>query len=31
MAFQQKATVLGSDVFYRIAPQAKRYTLRDNG
>ena len=31
MAFQQKATVLGSDVFYQIAPQAKRYTLRDNG
>lgn len=31
MAFQEKATVLGSDVAYRLAPTAKRYTLRDNG
>lgn len=31
MAFEKQATVLGSDVYYRIAPEAKRYTLRDNG
>lgn len=31
MAFEKKATILGSNVFYRIAPEAKRYTLRDNG
>ncbi|MHC5269619.1 DUF1831 domain-containing protein [Enterococcus sp. LJL98] len=31
MAFEQKATILGCDVFYRIAPEARRYTLRDNG
>ena len=31
MAFEEKATVLGTDVMYRLAPTAKRYTLRDNG
>ncbi|MGX7163763.1 DUF1831 domain-containing protein [Enterococcus massiliensis] len=31
MAFQEKATVLGADISYRINPSAKRYTLRDNG
>lgn len=31
MAFQETATVLGSPVAYRLSPEAKRYTLRDNG
>lgn len=31
MSFQTKATVLGCPVFYRIHPQAKKYTFRDNG
>ena len=31
MAFQKTATVLGAAVNYRLAPTAKRYTLRDNG
>ena len=31
MAFEETATVLGTDVKYRLAPTAKRYTLRDNG
>ncbi|WP_270790540.1 MULTISPECIES: DUF1831 domain-containing protein [Enterococcus] len=31
MAFQEKATVLGCPVNYQLAPEAKRYTLRDNG
>lgn len=31
MAFQKTAAVLGSPIQYRLAPTAKRYTLRDNG
>ena len=31
MAFQEKAAVEGSDIFYKVNPDAKRYTLRDNG
>lgn len=31
MAFEQTASVLGAAVNYRLAPTAKRYTLRDNG
>ncbi|HIY57118.1 MAG TPA: DUF1831 domain-containing protein [Candidatus Tetragenococcus pullicola] len=31
MAFQKKASVLGSPVTYQLAPTAKKYTLRDNG
>lgn len=31
MAFETKATVLGAETVYRLAPEAKRYTLRDNG
>ncbi len=31
MAFETQATVLGAEVVYRLAPEAKRYTLRDNG
>ncbi|KAF1292783.1 DUF1831 domain-containing protein [Candidatus Enterococcus leclercqii] len=31
MAFEEKATVLGSPIAYKLAPEAKRYTLRDNG
>ncbi|HPR81940.1 hypothetical protein DOK78_003135 [Enterococcus sp. DIV2402] len=31
MAFQEIDTVLGAEVSYRLAPTAKRYTLRDNG
>ena len=31
MAFKEKAAVEGSDVFYKMKPSAKRYTLRDNG
>ncbi|MBP1045252.1 DUF1831 domain-containing protein [Enterococcus sp. BWM-S5] len=31
MAFEEKAAVEGSDVFYKMNPAAKRYTLRDNG
>lgn len=31
MAFQEIDTVLGAAVKYRLAPTAKRYTLRDNG
>ena len=31
MAFQQTATVLGAARTYRLSPEAKRYTLRDNG
>ncbi|HCE12053.1 MAG TPA: cysteine desulfurase, partial [Enterococcus sp.] len=29
MAFETQATVLGAEVVYRLAPEAKRYTLRD--
>ena len=31
MAFETTATVLGAATQYRIAPEAKKYTLRDNG
>ncbi|MFV0557872.1 MAG: DUF1831 domain-containing protein [Enterococcus sp.] len=31
MAFQKTATVLGATVTYQLSPNAKRYTLRDNG
>ena len=31
MAFEKTATVLGSTVKYQMNPNAKRYTLRDNG
>lgn len=31
MAFSETATVLGAPYEYRLAPTAKRYTLRDNG
>lgn len=31
MAFQKKATVLGANVMYQLDPEAKKYTLRDNG
>lgn len=31
MAFQTIATILGAKTRYKIAPTAKRYTLRDNG
>ncbi len=31
MAFSKEAAILGSTVSYRLAPTAKRYTLRDNG
>lgn len=31
MAFEKTATVLGSKTSYRLHPDAKRYTLRDNG
>ncbi|AYW45747.1 DUF1831 domain-containing protein [Tetragenococcus koreensis] len=31
MAFQEKTTVLGADTTYKLAPTAKKYTLRDNG
>jgi len=31
MAFQKTATVLGAAVTYRLNPEAKKYTLRDNG
>lgn len=31
MAFESTATVLGAAVNYKIAPTAKKYTLRDNG
>ncbi|GAA3010990.1 DUF1831 domain-containing protein [Tetragenococcus solitarius] len=31
MAFQEKATVLGAKTNYKLAPTAKKYTLRDNG
>ncbi len=31
MAFQEKATVLGCPIEYRIGAQAKKYTLKDNG
>lgn len=31
MAFETTATVLGAATQYRIAPEAKEYTLRDNG
>ncbi len=31
MAFETQATGLGAEVVYRLAPEAKRYTLRDNG
>ena len=31
MAFQEKASVEGAAVFYKVNPAAKKYTLRDNG
>ena len=31
MAFETTATVLGAPISYRLHPDAKRYTLRDNG
>ena len=31
MAFQETATILGSQTSYKLAPTAKKYTLRDNG
>ncbi|MDH6365518.1 hypothetical protein M2139_002523 [Enterococcus sp. PF1-24] len=31
MAFTKTASVLGSPVVYRLNPNAKRYTLKDNG
>jgi hypothetical protein len=31
MAFSETATVLGADTVYRLHPNAKRYTLKDNG
>lgn len=31
MAFETKATVLGSPVFYKVGAEAKKYTLKDNG
>lgn len=31
MAFLEKDTVLGCDVFYKMNPECKKYTLRDNG
>jgi hypothetical protein len=31
MAFENKATVQGATVFYKVHPAAKRYTLKDNG
>lgn len=31
MAFQETTTILGANVNYKLAPTAKKYTLRDNG
>ncbi|MCF1684162.1 DUF1831 domain-containing protein [Tetragenococcus halophilus] len=31
MAFQEATTILGAQTSYKLAPAAKRYTLRDNG
>ncbi|MFD1900307.1 DUF1831 domain-containing protein [Enterococcus termitis] len=31
MAFENKATVEGSEVYYKVNEQAKKYTLKDNG
>lgn len=31
MAFQKQATVLGCPVYYQVGPDAKKYTLKDNG
>lgn len=31
MAFKDKATVEGSSIFYVVNPNAKKYTLKDNG
>ncbi len=31
MAFQEATTILGAQTSYKLAPTAKRYTLRDNG
>ncbi|MDN6608063.1 MAG: DUF1831 domain-containing protein [Tetragenococcus halophilus] len=31
MAFQEVTTILGAQTRYKLAPTAKRYTLRDNG
>lgn len=31
MAFETTTTVLGAETRYQLAPQAKKYTLRDNG
>ncbi|MHC5250211.1 DUF1831 domain-containing protein [Enterococcus sp. HY326] len=31
MAFTETATVEGASVLYKLNPEAKRYTLRDNG
>ncbi|EPH93630.1 MULTISPECIES: DUF1831 domain-containing protein [unclassified Enterococcus] len=31
MAFSETATVLGANTVYRLHPNAKRYTLKDNG
>ncbi|AYW51343.1 cysteine desulfurase [Tetragenococcus halophilus] len=31
MAFQETTTILGAQTRYKLAPTAKRYTLRDNG
>ena len=31
MAFETTTTVLGAETRYQLAPEAKKYTLRDNG
>ncbi|NRR74892.1 DUF1831 domain-containing protein [Tetragenococcus halophilus] len=31
MAFQEVTTILGAQTSYKLAPTAKKYTLRDNG
>lgn len=31
MAFKEKATVEGSEIFYKVNENAKKYTLKDNG